>query len=108
MKPDEKVVIKNLRKLLKETPSRLSFYMGSKKVKVGKLESIQIHQLTEGDFVDSNYQAFGTMNIEILLKTEDGYEYSLTEPKKFQLFIKVENDNIVSVKDDRIDITNFI
>lgn len=69
-------------------------------VEICNMEHIQVTDLTEGDYSDSfNYLVKGKGSIGILTE-EMG---CLTEQRTFQLSIKVEGDNVVAVKDNRID-----
>ena len=101
MLTDLKIVEKEILALLKSPTSGLSFFQKGKLVEVCNWEHIQVTDLIEGDYSDSfNYVIKGKGGIGILTE-EMG---CLTEQRLFQLTIKVKGDDVVAIKDNRVDI----
>ena len=95
-----KAYIKNLLKL--QQPS-ITFFIGSKRVEVCNMKSIQIDSLIIGDYGDG-YNGFvrGNADIGIIVNNND----CLSNPKSFELTIKIEGDKVVDVKDNRVNLQN--
>jgi hypothetical protein len=95
-----KAYIKNLLKL--QQPS-ITFFIGSKRVEVCNMKSIQIDSLITGDYGDG-YNGFvrGNADIGIIVNNND----CLSNPKSFELTIKIEGDKVVDVKDNRVNLQN--
>lgn len=101
MKADEEKVRNNFRTYLKESITSISFYDKSKEVVVGKFKIEGSIELTEGDYGNGfNYSVSSWANIE----TFGDESSSITKPMRFNLIIKVEGDNVVAIKDNRVDI----
>ena len=101
MLTDWKIVQKKILNLLKTSPNELAFFRNGKLIEVCNKEQIQITEIIEGEFFDSfNYEVKGEGGIGILTD-ELG---CLTTHRTFKLILKVEGDDIIAIKDNRIEI----
>lgn len=99
MKIDEEKVKRNFSSYLRNHVTFMSFFDKSKKLLIGKFKIEGPIVLTEGDFGNGyNYSVKSWANIEIL---EDNNS-SLTKPKNFELVIKVDGDDVIAVKENKI------
>lgn len=103
MKIDEEKVKKNFCSYLRNSITLMSFFDKSRQVLIGKFKIEGLIVLTEGDFGDGfNYSVKSWANIEVC---EDDNS-SLTKPMNFELVIKVEGDDVVAVKENKIYISD--
>ena len=103
MKIDEEKVKRNFCTYLKNSITIMSFFDKSRKVLIGKFKIESPIVLTKGDFGDGfNYSVKSWANIEM---SEDDNS-SLAKPMNFELVIKVEEDEIVAVKENKIYISD--
>lgn len=105
MKPDEKQIQQAIVKLFKTSMSDLSFYKGSQKVEICELKNVQVRQLEEVEYGNYNYQVYGVANIGISVKTDEDNCDCLTEHRTFKLIVQVEEDEVIAVKENRIELS---